>query len=237
MQILITSGGTTEKIDDVRGITNFATGRLGKNIAERFLTANHKVVILAGKGAVLPSEHPHLTIISVTDVTDLAAKLEIWVPKSDVLVHSMAVSDYTPLYMTDFETVAQSDDLAQFLSLTNTQPKIASQSDYQILFLKKTPKLISLIKTLNPDIILVGFKLLVDVPSAHLISVARASLVNNQADFILANDLTEISPTRHHAWLVSSDHLLEAQTKGEIADLIVKKSEETYDQYHTRSHR
>ena len=37
MKILITSGGTTEKIDDVRGITNHSTGYLGKEIAELFL--------------------------------------------------------------------------------------------------------------------------------------------------------------------------------------------------------
>ncbi|MBK8156162.1 MAG: hypothetical protein IPK55_09075 [Streptococcus sp.] len=36
MKILITSGGTTEKIDSVRGITNHATGTLGKYIAEAF---------------------------------------------------------------------------------------------------------------------------------------------------------------------------------------------------------
>ena len=36
MKILITSGGTTEKIDAVRGITNHSTGYLGKEIAELF---------------------------------------------------------------------------------------------------------------------------------------------------------------------------------------------------------
>lgn len=32
--VLITSGGTIEPIDGVRGITNFATGKLGSVIAE-----------------------------------------------------------------------------------------------------------------------------------------------------------------------------------------------------------
>lgn len=36
MKILITSGGTTEAIDSVRGITNHATGKLGKSIADLF---------------------------------------------------------------------------------------------------------------------------------------------------------------------------------------------------------
>ncbi|MDN6717948.1 MAG: phosphopantothenate--cysteine ligase, partial [Lactococcus lactis] len=39
MKVLITSGGTTEPIDEVRGISNFATGSLGKLAAEKFLQA------------------------------------------------------------------------------------------------------------------------------------------------------------------------------------------------------
>ena len=34
MKILITAGGTTEKIDQVRAITNHSTGRLGQALAD-----------------------------------------------------------------------------------------------------------------------------------------------------------------------------------------------------------
>ncbi|NLX24567.1 MAG: phosphopantothenate--cysteine ligase, partial [Lentisphaerae bacterium] len=37
MNVLITAGGTAEKIDDVRKISNIATGRLGSLIADAFL--------------------------------------------------------------------------------------------------------------------------------------------------------------------------------------------------------
>ena len=46
MKILITSGGTTEKIDAVRGITNHSTGYLGKEIAELFLAKGHQVTLV-----------------------------------------------------------------------------------------------------------------------------------------------------------------------------------------------
>lgn len=233
MRVLITSGGTTEKIDQVRGISNFATGRLGKIMAERFLAANHDVVLLAGHGALIPDPHPLLSVIRISDVSDLAEKVASWVPQADVLVHSMAVSDYSPIYMTDFDTVAQHDHLEDFLSQTNNENKISSQPDYQVLFLKKTPKIISSVKKHNPSIILIGFKLLVDVPQADLISVARASLLKNQADYILANDLTQITEHRHHGLLVSRDTVLEGYTKQEIASLILKESEATYDKHHT----
>ena len=76
MHILITSGGTTEQIDDVRGITNFATGKLGKILAEQFLTANHQVVLLAGLTALVPDDHPNLQIIRISNVDSLAIAMK-----------------------------------------------------------------------------------------------------------------------------------------------------------------
>src|SRR5574340_347914 len=96
MRVLITSGGTTEKIDSVRGITNFATGTLGKLLAEQFLAANHTVILLAGLTALVPDAHPKLTIIKISDVTSLISNITKWTPLSDVCIHTMAVSDYTP---------------------------------------------------------------------------------------------------------------------------------------------
>ena len=94
-----------------------------------------------------------------------------------------------------------------------------------------------MIKPLNPAIILIGFKLMVDVSTEQLIQTARQSLVANKADYILANDLTTISETQHLGLLVSQHDILEVQTKHDIAALIVSKSEETYDNYHDRRNR
>ena len=80
-----------------------------------------------------------------------------------VLIHSMAVSDYTPVYMTGLEEVQASSNLEEFLNKQNHQAKISSTDDVQVLFLKKTPKIISLVKEWNPAIHLYWFKLLVDV--------------------------------------------------------------------------
>ncbi|GFH39642.1 phosphopantothenate--cysteine ligase [Pseudolactococcus insecticola] len=241
MRVLITSGGTTENIDQVRGITNFATGSLGKRLSERFLMAGHEVILLAGLQAIVPDEQKALTIIRISDVASLSTAMARWLPTSDVVVHSMAVSDYTPTYMTDFDTVAASGDLNSFLAKTNDAGKISSQSDYQVMFLKKTPKVISTIKVINPNVILFGFKLLVDVSKEKLVDVASQSLTKNKADFILANDLTEINASQHHAFLVSQSNsgfvIEESHTKDEIAALIVAKSEETYDKNHSGRNR
>ena len=132
----------------------------------------------------------------------------------------MAVSDYTPVYMTGLEAVAASSDMTEFLNKTNSESKISSQDDVQVLFLKKTPKIISLVKKWKPDIRLIGFKLLVDVSKEELFKTARATLIKNQAEIIVANDLTEISSKEHKAYLVGKETVTQAQSKEEIAQLL-----------------
>ena len=220
MNILITSGGTSEKIDRVRSITNHSTGRLGKIIAETFLDKGDQVTLVTTPKAVRPAAHHNLTIVQIENVAELLESLEPLVHTHDVLIHAMAVSDYTPVYMTGLEAVAASSDMTEFLNKNNSESKISSQDDVQILFLKKTPKIISLIKKWNPDIRLIGFKLLVDVSDEELLKTARASLIKNQAEIIVANDLTEISNQGHGAYLVGKDTVSQAQSKEEIAQLL-----------------
>ena len=75
-------------------------------------------------------------------------------------------------------------------------------------------------KAWNPDIRLIGFKLLVDVSQDQLLSVARASLKKNQAEMIVANDLSEIQDGKHRAYLVTKDATRIAETKLDIAQKI-----------------
>ena len=223
MKILVTSGGTSEAIDSVRSITNHSTGRLGKIITETLLAAGHEVCLITTKRALKPEPHPHLTILEIKNTNDLLLEMKKCVQDYQVLIHSMAVSDYTPVYMTGLEEVQANSNLEEFLNKQNHQAKISSTDDVQVLFLKKTPKIISLIKEWNPAIHLIGFKLLVDVSEEYLIEIARKSLIKNQADLIIANDLTQISANQHRAIFVENDNLQTVQTKEEIANLLLEK--------------
>ncbi|MGO3116015.1 phosphopantothenate--cysteine ligase [Enterococcus pseudoavium] len=230
MRILITSGGTSEKIDDVRAITNHSSGKLGKAIAESFLKEGAVIDLITTRQAVLPvgdNIHPHY----IETTADLAKTLKALMTTHSytAVIHSMAVSDFTPessVTIEDLETtVAQNPaDLPAALSkieAERTEKKISSDTDRLVIVLKKNPKIISLIKELQPKTILVGFKLLVDVPMLKLLDVAEKSLEKNRADFILANDLAEIHGETHHGYLIDKQHQVkEAHTKNEIATLI-----------------
>lgn len=223
MKILVTSGGTSEAIDSVRSITNHSTGRLGKIITETLLAAGHEICLITTKRALKPEAHPNLSIREIDNTNDLLVAMQELVKEYQVLIHSMAVSDYTPVYMTGLEEVQASSNLEEFLSKQNHQTKISSTDEVQVLFLKKTPKVISLVKEWNPAIHLIGFKLLVDVTENYLIEIARQSLVKNQADLIIANDLTQISANQHQAIFVEKEELQTVQTKEEIANLLLEK--------------
>lgn len=223
MKILVTSGGTSEAIDSVRSITNHSTGRLGKIITETLLAAGHEVCLITTKRAVKPEAHPNLSIQEINNTNDLLLEMQERVKDYQILIHSMAVSDYTPVYMTGLEEVQASSNLEEFLSKQNHQAKISSTDEVQVLFLKKTPKIISLVKEWNPAIHLIGFKLLVDVSENHLIDTARNSLINNQADLIIANDQTQISTDKHRAIFVEKNQLQVVQSKEEIAKLLLEK--------------
>ena len=223
MKILVTSGGTSEAIDSVRSITNHSSGRLGKVITEPLLEAGHTVCLITPSQAVKPSAHQGLTIIEIKNTADLLQTMKDTIMDYQVLIHSMAVSDYTPVYMAGFDEVQASQDLTKFLDRKNQETKISSKDDVQVLFLKKNPKIISLVKEWNPNIHLIGFKLLVDVSREYLIQIARESLEKNQADLIVANDLTQINGEQHQAYLVEKTSFQTATSKQEIADLLLDR--------------
>lgn len=223
MKILVTSGGTSEAIDRVRSITNHSTGHLGLVITEALIKSGHEVCLITTSQAVRPASHPNLKIIEIKNTLDLLEKMRKLVKDYQVLIHSMAVSDYTPVYMTSIDEVQASQDLSKFLTKQNTESKISSKEDTQILFLKKNPKIISLVKEWNPKIHLIGFKLLVDVSREYLIQIARESLEKNKADIIVANDLTQINAEQHIAYLVEKSSFQTATSKQEIADLLLNK--------------
>ncbi len=66
---------------------------------------------------------------------------------------------------------------------------------------------------------------MVNVPKEELFAVARQSIERNGADYILANDLKDIGENQHIAYLVDKTREIQAQTKDEIAQLILNTLE------------
>ena len=100
----------------------------------------------------------------------------------DYFIHAMAVSDYTVDYVTNLNELKNS--IINYNNLENikkySDSKISSTENDLVIVLKKTPKIISIIKNISPNTHLIGFKLLDSVSEEKLIMVAK-NLKENSA--------------------------------------------------------
>lgn len=231
MKILITAGGTKEKIDAVRTISNMSTGELSSLIAKSFkdLIQDLEIIYISADNSIVPT-FP-IRNIKVHDVNSLKnAMCEVLTnEKIDVVIHAMAVSDYLVKRVTTAENLAVSiteslnlnmnedlknpkilyEKVLEFLVNNNSSidnsKKISSNFDNLIISMKRSPKLIGMVKRLQPNTILVGFKLLEQVEENYLIEVGKKMLEKNECDFVLANDLYNISKDNHVGYLINKD--------------------------------
>lgn len=223
MKLIITAGGTSERIDDVRSITNTSTGRLGHAIGEAFLKNYgdkiERLYYLHGLRAQ-PAEGPNVTAIPIEGVRDLEAQMKklLTEEKIDAVVHAMAVSDYMVKQVTTLEKIKSGDDS----KLEGN--KISSAIDDLTIIMQRSPKVIGSIKSWAPETVLVGFKLLSHVPHQELIEVGHNLLRKNGCAFVLANDLAEIGGGRHRGYLIHKDGSYDTmETNAEIADMISRR--------------
>ena len=235
--IVITAGGTSEKIDNVRKITNNASGKLGSMIANCLLT-NHKkninkIFYICSSTSYKPNfDTQKCKIIEICDTNDLKATVEnlLTTKKIDYFIHSMAVSDYTVDYITTSNDLAKEIDINNIeKSILNfkkglTDTKISSNKDNLIIKLKQTPKIIKIIKKISPQTKLVGFKLLDNVKKSTLFGYAKNLMQKNDCDLVVANDQKNISKNNHKAYILQKDMSYKtADTKEEIAKTLCEE--------------
>ena len=137
--------------------------------------------------------------------------------KIDIIIHSMAISDYTTasfLTLEDMlglvaygesETVTEVAELMEKEDLRKKYTKLPSSIENPVLLLKRTPKVLSKLRGLAPDAAIVGFKLLDHVPHEELMSVAEAQIKKNDTDFCLANDYATVVSPVHVGYLLGKD--------------------------------
>ena len=231
-RIVITAGGTSERIDNVRKITNSSSGKLGMVIANHLLEVNDDVIIyyVCSKNSLRPIDK-RVKVMEIEGTLNLKETIEKLLTnnKIDYFIHSMAVSDYMTDYVTTIDRIKESirnngvDEGFNKVSVIEGT-KISSYEDNLVIVLKSTPKIISLIKNLSPETYLVGFKLLDGVSKEELIRVATKLRDKNRCDLVVANDLSTIRKGKHIAYILDKeDEIEEVQGKEEIAKKLVRR--------------
>ncbi|MBQ9640670.1 MAG: bifunctional phosphopantothenoylcysteine decarboxylase/phosphopantothenate--cysteine ligase CoaBC [Bacteroidaceae bacterium] len=168
-KILITAGPTYEKIDPVRFIGNYSSGKMGFALAEECASRGAEVALVCGPvSTAMQTAHPHVKRIDVECAQEMYdACMDIY-PRMDAAILCAAVADFTP------ETTA-------------TQ-KIKRKGDDMVIRLKPTRDIAAALgKIKSSGQLLVGFALETNDEEAN----AQSKLQKKNFDFIVLNSLND----------------------------------------------
>lgn len=167
MKILITAGPTYERIDPVRFIGNYSSGKMGFALAETCLVKGHEVILIAGP-VKLTLSHPNLKRIDVESAQQMYEAVMENFPTCNGAIFCAAVADFTP------ETVATT--------------KIKREKDDLIIRLKPTHDIAAAAGAIKQDNqFMVGFALETNEEEAHALDKMR----RKHLDFIVLNSLND----------------------------------------------
>ena len=95
MKVLVTAGPTYEKIDPVRFVGNYSSGKMGFSIAEECASRGADVVLVSGPVS-LECKHPAIKRVDVESAREMYDAAMVEFPSCDAAVLSAAVADYRP---------------------------------------------------------------------------------------------------------------------------------------------
>ncbi|WP_449039554.1 bifunctional phosphopantothenoylcysteine decarboxylase/phosphopantothenate--cysteine ligase CoaBC [Parabacteroides goldsteinii] len=99
-KIVITAGPTYEKIDPVRFIGNYSSGKMGFALAEACAQQGAEVILIAGPVS-LTTTHPNIQRIDVESAEEMYQAAMTAFPEADAGILCAAVADYRPEIQAD----------------------------------------------------------------------------------------------------------------------------------------
>ncbi len=167
-RILITAGPTREKIDPVRFVSNYSTGKMGYAIAECLAERGAEVVLVSGPVDLKP-RHSNITLVNVESAKEMCQACVEHFPSCHAAIMSAAVADYAPKTIAT-EKIKKNGESEMTLTLV-PNPDIAAQ-----LGRMKTDKQV-----------FAGFAL----ETENELSNAQKKLESKNFDFIVLNSLKD----------------------------------------------
>ena len=166
-KVMITAGPTFEKIDPVRFIGNYSSGKMGYAIAEECASRGAEVVLISGPVSIKCNDS-RVRVIGVESATEMNEAAQREFADSRCAIMCAAVADYAPAQVSAAKIKREKQDV----------PTIV---------LKKNPDIAAGLGAVKSDSqILVGFALETDNATANAVEkIERKNL-----DFIVLNTVT-----------------------------------------------
>ena len=199
-KVVITGGAITEKIDDVRAITNFSSGKMARALARAFYYAGAEVKLLAS----FETANEPFDSLKFSSSSELLELCKSECEDANLLVMCAAVSDFVP---TKIDGKIKKEDVGESLNLS----------------LKRNVDILQSLKEFKCKKI--GFKL--EISSESALKSARSMLEKKALDAVCLNILGEknsFASEQNEVNFITknSEILLPLASKDEIAGRIVE---------------
>jgi len=199
-KVVITGGATTEKIDDVRAITNFSSGKMARALARAFYYAGAEVKLLAS----FETANEPFESFKFSSSSELLELCKSECEGANLLVMCAAVSDFVP---TKIDGKIKKEDVKESLNLS----------------LKRNVDILHSLKEFKCKKI--GFKL--EISNESALKSARSMLEKKELDAVCLNILGEkngFASEQNEVNFITknSEILLPLASKDEIAGRIVE---------------
>ncbi|MGA0850098.1 MAG: phosphopantothenoylcysteine decarboxylase [Chthoniobacterales bacterium] len=179
MLAVITTGPAAAPIDDVRHITNFATGEIGALLAEHLATRGFQPLLFRARGATHTAVPPGALLHEFTTNRDLARALEELSetrgPDIRAVFHAAALSDYAV-------AAVRGPD-----GPLNSAHKIPGDLPQIHLVLEPAAKILPRLRGWFPRAWIVGWKYELDGTREEAVEIARTQLAQKRADATIVN--------------------------------------------------
>lgn len=162
-KILITAGPTREKIDPVRFMTNFSSGKMGYALAEVAADLGADVILVSGPTAITPPIN--VTTVQVESAQEMLEAVMQHYGLMDVVIKTAAVADYRPKIVHD--------------------QKMKKKSGDAVIELERTTDILKTIGEKKEHQLLVGFA----AETTNIEEYATKKLREKNANMIVANDV------------------------------------------------
>ena len=199
-KVVITGGATTEKIDDVRAITNFSSGKMARALARAFYYAGAEVKLLAS----FETANEPFESFKFSSSSELLELCKSECEGANLLVMCAAVSDFVP---TKIDGKIKKEDVKESLNLS----------------LKRNVDILHSLKEFKCKKI--GFKL--EISNESALKSARSMLEKKELDAVCLNILGEkngFASEQNEVNFITrgGETLLPLASKDEIAGRIVE---------------
>ncbi|MDR2919084.1 MAG: bifunctional phosphopantothenoylcysteine decarboxylase/phosphopantothenate--cysteine ligase CoaBC [Tannerella sp.] len=198
-KIIITAGPTFEKIDPVRFIGNYSSGKMGFALAEACAQRGAKVKLITGPVA-LKTHHPQIQRINVESAEEMYKATTEAFPQTDIAILCAAVADYRPKEQKESKIKREHDETLS-LSLVRNKDIAATLG-----------------KKKRTNQIVVGFAL----ETNDGIVNANEKLARKNLDMIILNSLQDEGAGFQH----DTNKVTIIDRKGEILTLPLKSKKE-----------